>query len=180
MRDFDCQLHAAPHTNVPWHAGDDACATCGRAEFGCPEWRACRGVGDRRVLCPVCLSIPMALLARKCSCECWAHCNIAHKDRKLSSSHTVDADVLSCQCRFDVHVLACRVLPKGRVPHTRFVRGSNFNLINVFEDRIPGRAIVLSVIDNVCKGASGQAIQNLNVMMGCDERTAIDVMPVFP
>lgn len=77
-------------------------------------------------------------------------------------------------------MVACRILPKGRVPHTRHVRGSNFNLINVFEDRIPGRAIVLSVIDNVCKGASGQAIQNLNVMMGCNERTAIDMMPVFP
>eukprot|EP01025_Chloroclados_australasicus_P020051 TRINITY_DN21081_c2_g1_i1.p1 TRINITY_DN21081_c2_g1~~TRINITY_DN21081_c2_g1_i1.p1 ORF type:complete len:268 (+),score=19.00 TRINITY_DN21081_c2_g1_i1:96-806(+) len=73
-----------------------------------------------------------------------------------------------------------RVLPKGSVPHTRHVRASNFNLINVFEDRISGRAIVISVIDNLCKGASGQAIQNLNVMMGCDEKTAIGVMPVFP
>jgi N-acetyl-gamma-glutamyl-phosphate reductase len=74
----------------------------------------------------------------------------------------------------------CRVLGKGQVPHTRHVRGSNFNLITVFEDRIPGRAIVISVIDNVCKGASGQAMQNLNVMMGCNERTAINLMPVFP
>jgi N-acetyl-gamma-glutamylphosphate reductase len=75
---------------------------------------------------------------------------------------------------------AFRVLATGQVPHTRHVRGSNFNLINVFPDRIPGRAIVISVIDNVCKGASGQAIQNLNCMMGCDESTAINVMPVFP
>lgn len=66
------------------------------------------------------------------------------------------------------------------MPHTRHVRGSNFNLINVFPDRIPGRAIVISVIDNVCKGASGQAIQNMNAMMGCDEKTAINVMPMFP
>lgn len=72
------------------------------------------------------------------------------------------------------------MLGEGQIPHTRHVRGSNFNLISVFEDRIPGRAIVVSVIDNVCKGASGQAIQNLNVMMGCDERTGINVMPVFP
>ena len=52
--------------------------------------------------------------------------------------------------------------------------------MNVFPDRVPGRAIFISVIDNVCKGASGQAIQNLNVMMGCKESTAINVMPVFP
>lgn len=76
--------------------------------------------------------------------------------------------------------MCCRVLGKGVVPHTRHVRGSNFNLINVFPDRLPGRAIVVSVIDNVCKGASGQAIQNLNVMMGVDEKTAIHVMPLFP
>ena len=74
----------------------------------------------------------------------------------------------------------CRVLGKGQIPHTRHVRGSNFNLISVFEDRIPGRVIVVSVIDNVCKGASGQAIQNLNVMMGCDEGSAINVVPLFP
>lgn len=66
------------------------------------------------------------------------------------------------------------------MPQTRHVRGSNFALINVFEDRIEGRAIVIAVIDNVCKGASGQAIQNLNVMMGCPETTAINLMPVFP
>ena len=75
---------------------------------------------------------------------------------------------------------ACRVLAKGQVPQTRHVRGSNFALINVYEDRIAGRAIVICVIDNVCKGASGQAIQNLNVMMGCRESTAIDLMPLFP
>jgi N-acetyl-gamma-glutamyl-phosphate reductase len=75
---------------------------------------------------------------------------------------------------------ARRVLPKGLVPHTRHVRASNFNLIAVFPDRIPGRAIVISVIDNVCKGASGQALQNLNVMMGVEESTALTLMPVFP
>ena len=49
-----------------------------------------------------------------------------------------------------------KLLPKGVVPHTRHVRGSNFALMNVFEDRIAGRAIVISVIDNLVKGASGQ------------------------
>ena len=104
-------------------------------------------------------------------------------------NHTV-LDVSHTQClhallklacsRSSKIVCACRVLDKGAVPHTRHVRGSNFCLINVFPDRIPGRAIIISVIDNVCKGASGQALQNMNVMMGCPESTAIDVMPVFP
>ncbi|KAJ4733655.1 N-acetyl-gamma-glutamyl-phosphate reductase [Rhynchospora pubera] len=73
-----------------------------------------------------------------------------------------------------------KVLEKGAVPHTRHVRGSNYCLLNVFEDRIPGRAIIISVIDNLVKGASGQALQNLNLMMGFPENTGLDYQPLFP
>lgn len=47
--------------------------------------------------------------------------------------------------------MCAQVLPKGEIPHTRHVRGSNFVLIGVFEDRLPGRAIVICVIDNLVK-----------------------------
>ncbi|KAI8469395.1 MAG: N-acetyl-gamma-glutamyl-phosphate reductase [Monoraphidium minutum] len=73
-----------------------------------------------------------------------------------------------------------RVLPKGAVPHTRHVRGSNFCLIGVFPDRIPGRAIVICVIDNLVKGASGQAMQNLNLVMGYPETTSLMQLAMFP
>lgn len=73
-----------------------------------------------------------------------------------------------------------KVLAKGVAPHTRHVRGSNFCLMNVFEDRISGRAIVISVIDNLVKGASGQALQNLNVVMGYPETTALMQLAMFP
>ena len=72
------------------------------------------------------------------------------------------------------------VLPAGGTPHTRHVRGSNHCVIAVSPDRIPGRAIVLSVIDNLVKGASGQAIQNLNVMMGWGEGLGLGQAPMFP
>lgn len=72
------------------------------------------------------------------------------------------------------------VLPAGEVPHTRHVRGSNHCVIGVFPDRIKGRAIVVSVIDNLVKGASGQAIQNLNAMMGWGETTGLEQAPMFP
>ncbi|XP_034678594.1 probable N-acetyl-gamma-glutamyl-phosphate reductase, chloroplastic [Vitis riparia] len=72
------------------------------------------------------------------------------------------------------------LLEKGVVPHTRNVRGSNYCLLNVFPDRIPGRAIIVSVIDNLVKGASGQALQNLNVMMGLPENTGLLYQPLFP
>ncbi|BBM97765.1 N-acetyl-gamma-glutamyl-phosphate reductase [Marchantia polymorpha subsp. ruderalis] len=72
------------------------------------------------------------------------------------------------------------VLPKGVVPCTAHVRGSNYCLLNVFEDRIPGRAIVVSVIDNLVKGASGQALQNMNLMMGWPETSGLLQQPMFP
>ncbi len=72
------------------------------------------------------------------------------------------------------------VLPKGVVPHTRHVRGSNFCLINVFADRVPGRAIVFSVIDNLVKGASGQAVQNMNLMLDFEETLGLEQQPMFP
>ncbi|MBM3482665.1 MAG: N-acetyl-gamma-glutamyl-phosphate reductase [Alphaproteobacteria bacterium] len=73
-----------------------------------------------------------------------------------------------------------RVLPKGQAPATRHVRGSNLCLIGVFADRVPGRAIVLSAIDNLVKGASGQAVQNMNVMAGLAETTGLEQVALFP
>ncbi|MGQ3047757.1 MAG: N-acetyl-gamma-glutamyl-phosphate reductase [Niveispirillum sp.] len=73
-----------------------------------------------------------------------------------------------------------KVLAPGVGPQTRHVAGSNLALINVFADRIPGRAILVSVIDNLMKGASGQAVQNFNIMNGFDETLGLDVVPVFP
>ncbi|KAM1151977.1 hypothetical protein EV1_034297 [Malus domestica] len=72
------------------------------------------------------------------------------------------------------------VLEEGAVPCTHNTRGSNYCFINVFPDRIPGRAIIISVIDNLVKGASGQALQNLNVMMGFPENTGLLYQPLFP
>ncbi len=73
-----------------------------------------------------------------------------------------------------------RLVPEGVAPATRHVRGSNHCLIGVFADRLPGRAILVSVIDNLVKGASGQAIQNMNAMYGLPETTALEQEPLFP
>ena len=72
------------------------------------------------------------------------------------------------------------VLEKGQTPHTRHVRGSNLALISVHADRVEGRAIVICAIDNLMKGASGQAVQNLNLMMGWDEGTGLGAAALFP
>ena len=63
---------------------------------------------------------------------------------------------------------------------TRCVRGSNSCSLSVFADRIPNRVIVFSVIDNLMKGSSGQAVQNLNLMFGLPEDTGLGSLPLFP
>lgn len=73
-----------------------------------------------------------------------------------------------------------RVLPDGAAPATRHVRGSNFVLMSVHADRVPNRAIVMAVEDNLVKGASGQAVQNMNVMAGFPEETSLEQLPLFP
>ena len=73
-----------------------------------------------------------------------------------------------------------RVLPFGTLPSTRDIAGSNFCHIGVIGDRIPGRAVVVSVLDNLTKGSSGQAIQNANLMLGMAETAGLMLPPVFP
>ncbi|MBL4839121.1 MAG: N-acetyl-gamma-glutamyl-phosphate reductase [Kordiimonadaceae bacterium] len=72
------------------------------------------------------------------------------------------------------------VLENNAAPATRMVRGSNNCVINVFDDRISGRAIIVATIDNLVKGSSGQAVQNMNLMMGFDELTGLTQAPMFP
>ena len=72
------------------------------------------------------------------------------------------------------------VMEPGQVPATRHVRGSNHCLIAVFADRLAGRAIVFSVIDNLVKGASGQAVQNMNLMCGFPETAGLEQQALFP
>ena len=73
-----------------------------------------------------------------------------------------------------------RVLPAGTLPSTAHVRGSNFCDIGVTVDSRTGRIIVISAIDNLVKGASGQAVQNMNLMCGLPETLGLDFLPIFP
>ncbi|GHV54687.1 N-acetyl-gamma-glutamyl-phosphate reductase [Deltaproteobacteria bacterium] len=73
-----------------------------------------------------------------------------------------------------------RVLPAGRLPELRFVRGTMFCDIAVVYDARIKRLIFLSAIDNLCRGASGQAIANANLMNGLDLTTGLKLVPVTP
>lgn len=68
----------------------------------------------------------------------------------------------------------------GVAPQTRHIRATNYARIGVFADRVQGRAIIISVIDNLTKGSSGQAIQNYNVIQGWDESLGLTGQAIFP
>ena len=72
------------------------------------------------------------------------------------------------------------VLPEGTPPETRSVRGSNMCQISPNQPKYTDRIVILSVIDNLVKGAAGQAVQNMNIMLGFDETTALQLPALLP
>ncbi len=73
-----------------------------------------------------------------------------------------------------------KLMDKGEIPHLSSVRGSNFVHIGGFEIDETGRIVMLSAIDNLVKGASGQAIQNMNILLGLDESTGLKHFGLHP
>ena len=98
--------------------------------------------------------------------------------KQLSASDT--AQLHSLYEEFYTEAPFVRMLPVGQLPNVRNVRGSNFCDIGVYADQRTGRAVVVTAIDNLVKGASGQAIQNMNLMMGFDEAEGLRFAGVFP
>ncbi|CAM9660519.1 unnamed protein product [Chrysoparadoxa australica] len=98
---------------------------------------------------------------------------------KLENGKTVDDAKAALEAAYKDEKFVT-VMPGAALPQTRFVRGSNYVFINVLPDRVPNRAIIVSAIDNLVKGASGQAIQNMNLLFGVPEHTGIDMAPMFP
>lgn len=73
-----------------------------------------------------------------------------------------------------------RLLEKGDTPETRWVEGSNFVDVNVKVDPRTKRVIMMGAMDNLVKGAAGQAVQNMNLMFGLDEKEGLMQPPMFP
>ena len=73
-----------------------------------------------------------------------------------------------------------RVLNKDVCPQTRWVEGSNFVDVNFKIDPRTKRIIMMGAMDNLVKGAAGQAVQNMNLLFGLDEKTGLQMAPLFP
>jgi N-acetyl-gamma-glutamyl-phosphate reductase len=72
------------------------------------------------------------------------------------------------------------VLPAGEFPRTKSVHGSNSCQLSAVVDGRTGRVLITSVIDNLVKGAAGQALQNTNLMLGLEETLGLEVNGVYP
>jgi N-acetyl-gamma-glutamyl-phosphate reductase len=73
-----------------------------------------------------------------------------------------------------------RILPEGRLPETRWVKGSNYIDISVQLDERSGMMVAVGALDNLIKGAAGQAVQNMNLRFGFDPTTGLGHTPLFP
>lgn len=73
-----------------------------------------------------------------------------------------------------------RVLPKDVCPQTKWVEGSNYVDVNVVVDARTNRLIMMGAMDNLVKGAAGQAVQNMNLMFGLPESMGLELAPMFP
>jgi N-acetyl-gamma-glutamyl-phosphate reductase len=90
------------------------------------------------------------------------------------------ADLVALYAEFYAGEPFVRVLPEGERPTTRHIVGSNFCDVTVVADPRTRRAVCVSALDNLGKGGSANGIQNLNVMMGWDERSGLEAPPVYP
>lgn len=97
----------------------------------------------------------------------------------LTGSHT-EAEIVELYRHYYEGRPFVRIREAGKWPATKEVFGSNYCDIGFAVDERTGRLTIVSVIDNVVKGAAGQAIQNLNLMMGWDETTGLMLSPVYP
>ncbi|MDY6842932.1 MAG: N-acetyl-gamma-glutamyl-phosphate reductase [Thermodesulfobacteriota bacterium] len=86
--------------------------------------------------------------------------------------------LLECYHEFYRDEKFVRIYPEGEFPTISSVRYSNFCDIGIFVDKDQKKVVIISTIDNLVKGASGQAIQNMNVMMGFDEDIGVDQVPI--
>ena len=73
-----------------------------------------------------------------------------------------------------------RVLKKGVCPETKWVEGSNYVDVNFVIDERTGRIVMMGALDNIVKGAAGQAVQNMNLLFGFDEAEGLNLVPMFP
>lgn len=100
--------------------------------------------------------------------------------KKADGTYPTESEVRAAYEKYYADEYFVRVLPKGECPETKWVEGSNFVDVNFVLDERTGRVIMMGALDNLVKGAAGQAVQNMNLMFGQNEREGLELVPCFP
>ncbi len=91
-----------------------------------------------------------------------------------------EADIRAAYDKYYKDEKFVRVLDAGVCPETRWVEGSNYTDINFKVDARTHRVVMMGALDNLVKGAAGQAVQNMNLIFGLDEAEGLNLVPMFP
>lgn len=100
--------------------------------------------------------------------------------RKADGSLPTEAEVRAAYAKYFDKEKFVRLLDKGECPETKWVEGSNYVDVNFVIDERTGRVIMMGAIDNLMKGAAGQAVQNMNLLFGLPEEMGLELVPCFP
>jgi N-acetyl-gamma-glutamyl-phosphate reductase len=139
------------------------------------------GVGGHRHVAEMEQEVARAAGLEDCPVSFTAHLVPMTRGMQATIHTHVDVDAAQLRaCLKDHYANAPFVTICDHIPATAEVRGSNHCRIAVENDRRSGKAIIISVIDNLLKGASGQALQNMNLMYGLPETTALEGLAVLP
>lgn len=104
----------------------------------------------------------------------------AYASLKKECENIQEEEVRQIYNRYYQNETFVRVLDKGLCPQTRWVKGSNYVDVNFTIDPRTHRVVMMGAMDNVVKGAAGQAVQNMNLMFGLEESQGLTLVPVFP
>ena len=104
---------------------------------------------------------------------------LATEYAKLTKDVTYD-EVKAIYDKYYAKERFVRVLKKGVCPETKWVEGSNYVDVNFVIDERTGRIVMMGALDNLVKGAAGQAVQNMNLLFGLDEAEGLKMVPMFP
>lgn len=100
--------------------------------------------------------------------------------KKADGSYPSCEEIKSAYNKYYAAEKFVRVLPEGICPETKWVEGSNFVDVNVKVDERTGRVVMMGALDNLVKGAAGQAVQNMNILFGFEETEGLSFAPMFP
>ena len=104
----------------------------------------------------------------------------ARLNKKAGGTYPTYEEVKAVYDKYYAQEKFVRVLEKGECPETKWVEGSNFVDVNFVIDERTGRIIMMGALDNLVKGAAGQAVQNMNLLFGLKESEGLEMVPCFP